>query len=125
MEKKFLLIALGGGLGALARYSLGGFVQRLGKSGFPWGTFGVNMIGCFLFGLLWMLSTKHLSLSGQARLFILTGFMGAFTTFSTFIFETGQLLSGGELFLALINLGAQIFLGIGLFFAGTLLGRLL
>ena len=98
MEKKFLLIALGGGLGALARYGLGGLVQRLGRSNFPWGTFAVNMTGCLLFGLLWMLSTKHLSLSGQARLFLLTGFMGAFTTFSTFIFETGQLLSGGENF---------------------------
>ncbi|HOO62292.1 MAG TPA: CrcB family protein [Synergistaceae bacterium] len=125
MEQKFLFIALGGGLGALARYSLGGFLQRLGESNFPWGTFGVNMAGCFLFGLLWALSEKYLFLNGSARLFLLTGFMGAFTTFSTFIFETGQLLSGGELFLALMNTGLQIFLGIGLFFAGIFLGRLL
>ena len=123
MKQKIFFIALGGSLGALARYGLGGFLQRHFGASFPWGTAGVNLLGCFLFGFLWALSEEYLPLSGNLRFFLLTGFMGAFTTFSTFIAETGQLLGETELFLAFCNVALHVVLGTGVFFFGLFLGR--
>ncbi len=115
---KLLLIALAGGLGSLCRYGLGGVVQRLGGAGFPWATLAVNLLGCFLFGLVWTAATERGLLSAEARLVILTGFMGAFTTFSTFGFETVQLARDGQWLLAGANVAAQVVLGA----LGVLLG---
>ncbi len=125
MIRKILILTLSGAAGTLCRYGLAGFVQRLSGSDFPFGTFAVNMAGCLLFGLVWGLLENRAGFSGEWRLAALTGFMGAFTTFSTYMFETSALLRLGQTALALANVAGQSLLGLGLVLAGTALGRLL
>jgi len=122
--RKLLALAVAGTLGTLARYGLGGLVQRLHESAFPWGTLVVNALGCFLFGVVWALAEERLVISGETRLVLLVGFMGAFTTFSTFAFETSAMLRDAEWLLAASNLLAHNVLGIACFFVGVALGRL-
>lgn len=120
---KLILIAAFGALGTLARYGLAGWVQRWGGAGFPWGTLAVNLAGCFLFALVWAWAEDRLWVDGQWRLAALTGFMGAFTTMSTFMFETGGLLRDGQFVLALVNVAAQNLGGLAALVLGYLLGR--
>jgi len=122
---KLLLIALGGAVGTLARYYLSGLVQRASGAAFPWGTFAVNMAGCFLFGLVWTMAEERLLIGPQARAMVLVGFMGAFTTYSTYTFETAQLLRDSEWALALGNIALQNTTGLAFLFIGLVLGRLL
>jgi len=122
--RKLLALAVAGTLGTLARYGLGGLVQRLHESAFPWGTLVVNALGCFLFGVVWALAEERLVISGETRLVLLVGFMGAFTTFSTYAFETSAMLRDAEWLLAAGNLLAHNVLGIACFFVGVALGRL-
>jgi CrcB protein len=124
LSQKLLALAAAGALGTLSRYALSGAVQRFAGSGFPWGTLVVNSAGCFLFGLVWSFAEKRI-VSPEARVVTLVGFMGAFTTFSSFAFETGELLRDSQHGLALLNITAQNAVGIGLFFAGLFLGRVL
>ena len=123
MLQKILLLALAGGLGTLSRYGLAGLVQRWTGGAFPWGTLAVNLIGCFVFGVLWSLMEMRYTITGEARAIILVGFMGAFTTFSTFIFESGALLQAAEWWKALGNLAAQNGVGLVCLFAGLTIGR--
>ena len=83
----------------------------------------MNALGCFLFGLTWALAEDRLLISGETRLIILVGFMGAFTTFSTFAFETDQLLRDSEWLLAVGNIGVQTTLGLLAVSLGITLGR--
>jgi CrcB protein len=122
---KLILLAAAGAAGTLARYFLGGLVQRLYGGSFPWGTFAVNMTGTFLFGLVWSLAEDRLVISGQARAVILVGFMGAFTTFSSLMFETGELMRDSQWALAFCNLALQNITGILFLFLGLMLGRLI
>lgn len=122
--QKLLLIAVAGGLGALSRYGLAGLVQRWTDSMFPWGTAVVNVIGCFLFGLLWVAMEERFSLSPETRVIVLTGFMGAFTTFSTYMFETQQLLEDSQYLTAFGNLGLQNALGLAAVILGLTLGKM-
>jgi CrcB protein len=120
-----LLIAIAGAIGTLARYYLGGFVQRAaGAGGFPWGTFSVNMLGCLLFGFVWTLAEEKFVIGPQARAVILVGFMGALTTFSTFVFDTGALLRGSQLAFAIGNIAVQNVTGLIFLFLGIAVGRL-
>jgi CrcB protein len=121
---KLVLIALAGAIGTLSRFWLQGFVQKLTGEGFPWGTLVVNVLGCFLFGVVWSLAEERLVISGETRLIILTGFMGAFTTFSTFAFETGQQLRESQWLYAAGNVGGQVALGLVFLFLGLAAGRL-
>ncbi|MBE7558083.1 fluoride efflux transporter CrcB [bacterium] len=116
-------IALAGAAGTLLRFALSGIVQRWAGAGFPWGTLAVNVLGCFLFGVVWMLAENRLVISGETRLIVLVGFMGAFTTFSTFAFETGELLRESEYLLAAGNVLVQNGLGIVALFLGWAIGR--
>lgn len=124
MAAKLLLIALAGGLGTLARYGLAGVVQRWAGAGFPWGTFATNMAGCFVFGAIWAAVGERLAVSAEARTILLVGFLGAFTTFSTFMSETSQLLADSEWLLAGGDLLGQNVGGIVAFFLGMAAGRL-
>lgn len=122
LKVKILFLAIAGGLGALARYSLAGVVQRATGVGFPWGTLVVNMTGCFLFGVIWALFEGRI-ISSEARIIILAGFLGAFTTFSSFIFETGELFKNNQFIFAFLNIFAQNVFGLVVFFGGLFMGR--
>ena len=117
------LLAAAGAVGTLARYWLGGVVQRLCGESFPWGTLVINVTGCLLFGIVWTLAESRLLISPQTRVVALTGFMGAFTTFSTFAFETTQMLVDSEWFRALGNLALQNILGLAAILLGFAIGR--
>lgn len=121
---KLILIAAAGGMGALARYGLSGLVYRVLGAGFPWGTLAVNVCGCFLFGLIFALAESRLMLASEVRLMVLVGFMGSFTTMSTFMFETDALFKSGDWLMALGNLAAQNIIGLAAVMAGIALARL-
>jgi CrcB protein len=123
--RDFVWLALAGATGTLLRYGLSGVTQRICGEKFPWGTLAVNALGCFLFGLVWTLAEDRMLISGRTRFLVLTGFMGAFTTFSTFAFETSQLLDDAQWGLALGNLAGQVVLGLIGVFLGLAAGRLL
>src|SRR5262249_6918278 len=95
MLRKLLWLSFMGVLGTLARYGLQGWVQRRAGT-FPWGTLAVNALGCLLFGVIWALADERLLISGESRTIALVGFMGAFTTFSSFAFETTALLRDAQ-----------------------------
>ncbi len=97
-----LLIGAGGAIGALLRYAVSGIAYRIFGASFPWGTLAVNVLGCFFIGLIWAFAEES-SVPSTARVFVLTGVLGAFTTFSTFGLETINLFRGGEIALGLVN----------------------
>lgn len=119
---KLLLIAVGGAGGALLRYAISGLAYRLLGETFPWGTLAVNVAGCFLIGLLWGL-TERAPLPPHANLFLFTGILGAFTTFSTYGLETFSLLRDGEVVLGLANILASNVIGLAGVFLGLVLAR--
>ena len=123
MWQRILLLAIVGGAGTLARYGMSVGVQRAYGGPFPFGTLAVNVLGCFLFGIVWPLAEDRLRISGESRLIILTGFMGAFTTFSTFAFETGQFLRESEWMLAAANVLANNIIGLAALLVGLMIGR--
>ena len=111
--KAVALVFLGGGIGASLRHLLGGAVQALSRSAtFPWGTFAVNVSGCFVIGLLAQLAESRGVPSGGARTFLFVGVLGGYTTFSSFGNETLNLLRGGEALAAAANAGGQLALGL-------------
>lgn len=122
---KLLWIALAGALGTLCRYGLGGLVHNYASRVFPWGTVVVNVLGCLAFGLLseWMLRREWVT--GEMRMVVLVGFLGGFTTFSSFMFETGQLMQDEEWLLACGNLLLQNLGGLIALFLGLKLGSLI
>lgn len=124
MLLKLCWIALAGSAGTLARFWLQGLVQRIWGEAFPWGTLVVNSVGCFLFGMVWIMAAERQIISGETRLIILTGFMGAFTTFSTFAFETGDQLREAQWLHAAGNIAGHLLLGLGCLFLGYTVGRL-
>jgi|SRR5579862_1749015 len=125
MLTKLAWLAGAGALGALARYGLSGLVQRLHQSEFPWGTLVVNALGCLAFGIVWTLAEERLVIGGETRAIILIGFIGSFTTFSTYAYETSAMLRDAEWMLAASNALAQNVLGVVAFFLGVALGRAL
>ncbi len=124
MIHKLAGLALAGALGTLARYGLAGFVHRINGVSFPWGTLAVNLTGCFLAGLLFALFENRWPVSGETRVLVLFGFMGAFTTFSALILETGELLRSAEWMYAAANITMQNGFGFVALFAGMTLGRM-
>lgn len=111
--KGMLLVALGGALGSMARYGLSGWVlQHTIGWKFPAGTFAVNVLGCLLAGVLAGLAEKHQLLSAEARLLLLTGVLGGFTTFSAFGVETLFLLRRGDLLIAGANVVLSVAAGL-------------
>ena len=118
-----LVIGLGGALGALARYAVTGPI--LGKLGhrFPWGVLLVNLVGCFFIGLVMYLYLYRGETDDRLRLFLVAGCIGSLTTFSTFGFDTFELVRDGYPGLAIGNVLANVFLGIGLAVLGWQVGR--
>jgi CrcB protein len=119
---KLVLIAIAGAVGTLARYGLTLGMVRLFGDRFPLGTLAVNVIGCGLFGLVLALMRDRARISPEAATVLLVGFMGAFTTFSSFVADTHALFLGRPL-LAVANVLVQNLAGLGCFLVGTSLGR--
>jgi len=107
-----IAVGVGGALGAIARYLTGGLVHRLTPSLFPYGTFVVNMVGCLCFGFVAGVAEARLVTSPVARAFIMVGVLGGFTTFSSFTFESFELMRTGQLIQAGANIGGQIAIGL-------------
>lgn len=122
---RILLIGLAGFIGTLGRYWLSGVVARRFGETFPLGTLVVNLIGCFLAGLLFYLLQERFVVNPTARTVILIGFLGGFTTFSSFGLQTFTLLQDGEFGLALLNLTVSNFVGLLLVWTGYTLARVL
>ncbi len=121
---KILAVMIGGGIGAFLRYGLFVLVQRAAGPGFPAGTLAANLIGSLFIGFLWNLF-DDISFTHELRLFVFTGLLGGFTTFSTFTRETAQLFEAGAWKTALVYLGASNFLGILFVFFGYSLYKIL
>lgn len=113
-----LLLAFAGALGTLARYFTYALCARSPWAGLPLGTLTVNVLGSFAFAVVFVLAEQHARLNPVSKWLLLTGFMGAFTTFSTFAFETSQYLMARDYLAASINLLANNILGIGAFMLG-------
>ena len=116
--KMFLIVALGGALGAGSRYLVTQQALRLLGPGFPWGTLAVNIVGSFLMGVLIELITFKISASQEVRAFLATGVLGGFTTFSAFSLDVAVLVERQAHMLAFIYVAASVIFCIGgLFFA--------
>lgn len=118
-------IGLGGFFGATSRYHFEGWVSNRWPTAFPWGTFVVNVTGCFLLGFIFTLLTERFLPHPDLRTAVTIGFVGAYTTFSTFAFETLRLGEDGAVALALANVVASVVVGIVAVWIGTVLGRTL
>jgi CrcB protein len=125
MFQKLFYLGLAGASGTIARYWLSGVVQKSIAAEFPLGTAAVNMLGCLLFGLFWAFTENRLSISPQMRIIIFVGFFGAFTTFSSFMFESSQLLNESQWLWACANIILQNVLGLICVIAGLAIGKLI
>jgi len=117
-----LFVALGGAIGSVARYLLGGwFAARFGAV-FPYGTFVINVTGSFIIGLFLAYAQDRVSLSPYWRLFFAVGFVGGYTTFSTFEYESIRLFQDGEMLLGALYLMGSVVTGGVAAIAGIALG---
>lgn len=121
--KMLLAVALGGALGAVARYKLVGWIGGLTGHGFPWGTLTVNLLGCFLMGLLIEAGAVRLNLSPELRGLLAVGVLGAFTTFSTFALDFATLWQREAVAPAMLYAAMSTGLSILALFGGLLAGR--
>jgi CrcB protein len=117
-------IAAGGAVGAVLRFLMSTGIYRVVGRDFPYGTMAVNVIGSFFIGLMFILMIERLSLTPEWRAGILVGLIGAFTTFSTFSFETLALLEEGELLKSVMNVLLSVVLCLGATWVGMMMGRL-
>ena len=120
---KILLVVIGGSIGAVCRYGVNLLTARFWGSGFPWGTLVVNMVGCFLIGLAFGLAERAAWVTPSVRLFFVTGFLGALTTFSSFAVETVNTANAGSGYLAAVNFVANNAGGLVLVLAGMWLAK--
>jgi CrcB protein len=118
-----LSMLIAGACGTLARYLLASAIRSVAGSQFPWGTWGVNLLGCVFFGWVYALAEHRSSLSDETRLVLLVGFAGAFTTFSTLAFDTVELARQGRWIAAAGNLVLQNMLGCAAILLGLWLGK--
>lgn len=121
----YLLVFLGGGIGASARYALQGLVYRFSSSGFPFGTLAVNVLGSLLIGFVMSVFEGRFVISPSVRVFLTIGILGGFTTFSSFSYETIALLRDGSYGAGLLNIGANVVACLLATWAGIVAGKLL
>ena len=124
MWLKLIFVALGGAFGALVRFGVSTWTLARWGTGFPWGTLIVNLVGCLLIGLASVI-VGALPHNDQLKPLIITGFLGALTTFSTFGLESWHHLEEGRLWMAAINVVGSCIAGLGLVYLGLRIGRYL
>ena len=112
------LVCVGAGLGGVLRYGVGAWIQSRAKSLFPWSTFFINVTGCFLIGVLMFLFEDRGRLSQDHRLFLVVGILGGYTTFSTYVYESGSLLEDREHRVAFLYSAGSIVVGLAAVWAG-------
>lgn len=120
---RFIVIALGAGLGANARYFVGQWAGARFGAGFPYGTFLVNVTGSLVLGFLLTLGMGKINLSPEARLFLAVGFLGSYTTFSSYAVESFTLFQGGSPWSALINVVGNNLIGLACALLGVYLAK--
>jgi CrcB protein len=120
---RVLLLGVAGGVGTLLRYGISLLAQRLAGTAFPWGTLAVNVLGCLMFGWIWTLATERRMIGVEARVILLTGFLGGLTTFSSYAFESTDAFRRGSWTAGAINMLLQNMLGLAAVMAGVALGR--
>lgn len=120
---RFLMVAAGGAAGAIARYGVTLFVATFWKRDFPLATLLINVSGSFILGFFFTLTSERIPIDPIWRLMVATGFVGAYTTFSTFEYETERLAASGAPVLALVNVLASVIAGFIAVRLGVVLGR--
>ncbi len=122
---KYIIIVMGGGIGAASRFALGTWIgQRWGRS-VPLGTFVINVSGSFLIGLLMTLMAERFTENPAWRLFLVVGFLGGYTTFSSFEYETGRLVTDGEYLYATMNAVLSVIVGFAALKTGEVLAKII
>ena len=125
MLRLLLLVGTGGFLGTVSRFLTSRYFAAYFPSSFPYGTFVVNIVGCFLIGLVYGISEKGDFISSEWRLFLTVGFCGGFTTFSAFAAENLAMLHDSEIFNFFLYTGSSIFIGLLATYAGIMLIKIL
>jgi CrcB protein len=121
---KYWLVGIGGFLGAIARFWLGGYISNRMGTRFPYGTFVINITGSFLIGFVITLMAERTYLNPTLRYLIPIGFIGAYTTFSTFEYEIFRSVQDGDLLIAGLNIGLSVILGFVAVWLGAITGKL-
>lgn len=122
---QYAAVAIGGAVGSMTRYFVSGAVyQRFGTS-FPYGTLAVNVIGCFLIGLIMEMTQDRYAINPAVKTLLTVGFLGGFTTFSTYSYETLALVRDGMALRALVNAGGSVVAGLFAAWLGIVAGRLI
>jgi fluoride exporter len=122
---KYMVVGLGGFLGGIARFWLGGWIDQKMGTRFPYGTFVINVSGSFLLGFILIVLTERTHLSANWRYLIPIGFIGAYTTFSAFEWETFAAMRDGAFLIAALNVALSVMIGFIAVWLGAVCGRLL
>jgi CrcB protein len=120
---KYLMVGIGGFVGAIARYWLGSYIGGKMGTRFPYGTFVINISGSFLIGLILTLLAERTHWNPNLRYLIPIGFIGAYTTFSTFEYETLRTVQDGQVWIAFLNISLSVVVGFAAVWAGVVAGR--
>ena len=123
MDRTLILVGIGGLFGSVLRYLVAIFFARQAASTFPYGTFVVNLAGCFFIGVVFALSEKGNLISPEWRILLTTGFCGGFTTFSTFSYESLRLIQDGEILFVSAYIAGSVIIGLAATYLGMLLVR--
>jgi len=122
---KYWMVGIGGFAGAIARFALGSYIGNRFGSRFPYGTFVINISGSFLIGFVLTMLAQRFDLSPNWRYLIPIGFIGAYTTFSTFEYETLRTVQDGQILMAFANVSLSVIVGFAAVWLGVVAGRVL
>lgn len=120
---KYVMVGIGGFIGAIARFVLGSYIGNRFGSRFPYGTFVINMTGSFLLGVVMTVLAEKTDASPNWRYLVPIGFIGAYTTFSSFEYETLRTVQDGQMLIGFANVALSVIVGFAAVWAGIIVGR--